>query len=593
MQIAKGHRPLAVQVTEREYRKAGGNIMQKRIISSFLLMIILVSMVCQVNAIESQRDDFQENDSVQYIELDENIERINVVHPTKNRAIIILPGTIGSKLLTSSGSQIWPPNGIIIDDVLRLKSQLKCNTSGFSENVIRTWAPSNTEYGADDTYKTLVQSLNNRFGSEYDILFFSYDWRLDVKGIAGSLKTALQYYPEVILVCHSMGGIVGSAYVQLLIDTNTPRPVVSKMITIGTPYTGSAKAVHVMETGELIANKSNDGYLLTGTLKELAPNFTSVYQLLPTKDYSINYLSVGNVSKSHSQARNYLKTLAWATNGGAEKPLWNNVDTLYAMLCRSGTHIANNSSLLETYKLYGTGKDTISKVNYNSNKAYGVPTYNNAGDGTVLSSSATNGSTTKTYKFNGIEHTALVKNGNVINTVIGIINGTKTASYEEDAERVKEKMNERGWIIGTDNRRINVILDKASISEIEYNGTPVFETDDAELYTTINSETKNVGHSWSLGENRRMFVFYDGNYTLNINSEEEGTVSFEYLDSGYYQKKEDYNVSGEVEFKLTSFENQTIEVDKVDTESSFYTEKLDVFPEKIWSKDELDLLNLD
>ena len=240
-----------------------------------------------------------ENVSVRFIEADEN-GTYAAVRPNKSKAIVILPGTIGSKLFNSNGSQVWDP-GLI--DAVTLKSVLPCNTSGFSENVIRVLAPSATEYGAQDTYKTLVQSLNNNFSDEYDVLFFSYDWRLDVKGTAGQVKDALQYYTEVVLVCHSMGGIVGSAYVRQLLDAQAARPRVTKMITMGTPYTGAAKAIHVMETGELIANSSGDGYLLTGTLKELAPNYTSLYQLLPTEDYSTRYLYVGSTSKTHTQAR--------------------------------------------------------------------------------------------------------------------------------------------------------------------------------------------------------------------------------------------------------------------------------------------------
>lgn len=477
-----------------------------------------------------------------------------------------------------------------------MKGRLACNTSGVSEKTIRVYAPSPTQYGSEDTYKSLVQSLNNKYKSNYDVWFFSYDWRLDVKAAAGSLKTALQEYSEVILVCHSMGGIVASAYVQMLVDKDISTPAVTKMITIGTPYTGSAKAIHVMETGELIEKKSGDGYELTRTLKALAPNYTSVYQLLPTKDYSTSYLYVGGISKSHTQARSYLKGLSWASSGGVEKPLWVHVDMLYNMLCHNGTHIANNGSLLTTYKLYGTGKDTISRVNYNSSGTYGTPTYNNQGDGTVLSASATNNSSTRTYKFNGVNHTDLVKNASVINTVIQIIDGVTT--YEANSENSFEETNARGWLTNADGRRINVVLDNVDEYSISFDGLTVFEDNNAELYVTDECGPLNVGHCWSLGDERRMLILYDGNYTINVSTESAATVDIEYLDRGYYLNKECYAIDGATSFELSDFNAPEISAYMPDnqvnaTYSSRSENVINLYPERVWTEEEIALLNVD
>ena len=58
-------------------------------------------------------------------------------------------------------------------------------------------------------------------------------------------------YEEVILVCHSMGGIVGALYMaKCKLDNKDSR--VDKFITLGTPYLGSPKALYTLETGNFL-----------------------------------------------------------------------------------------------------------------------------------------------------------------------------------------------------------------------------------------------------------------------------------------------------------------------------------------------------
>lgn len=569
-------------------------MLKKRFTTLFLALVMVLSLSGQAIASEDAESPNSESIEAQFIDSDGIA--VSAIVPTKSKAIVIVPGTLGSKLLSSTGSQYWPPN-TYVDDIPLMKGRLACNTSGVSEKVIKVYAPSSTEYGSTDTYKTLVQTLNNTYKSSYDVWFFSYDWRLDVKTAAYSLKNALSEYSEVILVCHSMGGIVASAYARMLADQNISTPTITKMITIGTPYTGSAKAVHVMETGELV--EVGNGYQLKGSIKALAPNYTSVYQLLPSKNYSTPYLSVDGISKNHTQAVSYLKGLSWASSGGNAKPLWSDVDMLYNMLWRNGTHIANNTSLLTTYKLYGTGKDTISRANYTSSGAYGVPTYNNQGDGTVLSASATNNSSTRTYKFNGVGHTDLVKNSNVINTVIQIIGGTSTyAANNEDSFDKTEETNARGWLTNADGKRINVVLDNLNEYSISFNGLTVFEDDNAELYAADASGSYNVGHRWSLGDGRNMLILYDGNYQIDVSPESSATIEIEYLDKGYYLHKESYIVDGLATFELSDFSAPEISAYLSANQAIATCDNNDkntttLSPEMVWTKEEITLLNMD
>ena len=113
------------------------------------------------------------------------------------------------------------------------------------------------------------------------VLFFPYDWRKSNATSAASLAIAINNtYDNVILVAHSMGGLVASKYCA---NSSANRGKVDKLITIGTPYTGSPQLVYVAETGDFNPLLSNS------KIKELVVNFPAVYQLIPTVRYQCQY----------------------------------------------------------------------------------------------------------------------------------------------------------------------------------------------------------------------------------------------------------------------------------------------------------------
>lgn len=126
-----------------------------------------------------------------------------VATPRKNKAIVVIPGVLGSQLQNSSGQMVW--------NFIDRSMQLECNTNGTSKNTITPYTKDG--YGAGDIYKKLYERLQNKYQNTYDILFFSYDWRLSNTTSAASLAIAInKNYDEVILVAHSMGGLVASKY---------------------------------------------------------------------------------------------------------------------------------------------------------------------------------------------------------------------------------------------------------------------------------------------------------------------------------------------------------------------------------------------
>ncbi|WP_327162623.1 lipase/acyltransferase domain-containing protein [Mycolicibacterium wolinskyi] len=119
-----------------------------------------------------------------------------------------------------------------------------------------------------------------------NLISFPYDWRLSNRYNAIRLKTvvesALQRWREsspnnvdakVIFVCHSMGGLIA----RWFIAREGGAEITRKLITLGTPYRGSVKALAAM---------TNEAPSLLGMLgvdiQRLIRSLPSVHQLLPS-----------------------------------------------------------------------------------------------------------------------------------------------------------------------------------------------------------------------------------------------------------------------------------------------------------------------
>jgi hypothetical protein len=120
--------------------------------------------------------------------------------------------------------------------------------------------------------------------SPTQVVEFAYDWRLSNRVSANLLDrfvtSALSAWQartanphaRVVFVCHSMGGLIVRYYLEVL----GARDIARRVITIGTPYSGSVKSLFVL-TGGLLGRLGKVGEALT----QVARTFPSVYQLLP------------------------------------------------------------------------------------------------------------------------------------------------------------------------------------------------------------------------------------------------------------------------------------------------------------------------
>lgn len=140
-----------------------------------------------------------------------------------------------------------------------------------------------------DGYSTISRMIRNNFevvdimqsGRTTNFLEFPYDWRRDVrwtaKRLAASVDSGLTIWrkysgansAKLILLAHSMGGLIAKYYLEVLGGWQKCRA----LITFGTPFQGSLNALNYLIHGRK---------MFFGDLSDLLRSCTSVYQLLPT-----------------------------------------------------------------------------------------------------------------------------------------------------------------------------------------------------------------------------------------------------------------------------------------------------------------------
>lgn len=463
-----------------------------------------------------------------------------------SKAIVYIPGIVGSRLLNSNGTTVW---GTV--SALPKVNQLKCSETGSSVNAIT--ADSSDENGAFNSSKFIFNALKTTYKNSYDVLFFSYDWRLSCGTAAKKLQSALSNYSSVIIVAHSMGGLVASKFIAMSAEN---RNKVKKFISIGTPYLGAVKGLWVMETGRLI-----DVPVDIDIFKALACNFPSIYELLPNSRYPYAYIKNGSTTLSGFKNHwTFMKQRPWAKSShGSTKTMFGTAHNFHNSLMVNSAHIAN-TALVDTYKIYGVGQDTISRIDYDANgKVKKVEAM--TGDGTVVVKSAINGqreTAQKTYLF-PYSHLQLVKEKSVVDKIKSIINGTVKASAQS-TKKDAIAFNEKGWLIGENNKRVNIIINNTdTVSVFTKDGQKIYERNNL-LYCSTQSGEHHVGYIWKIAGEFCQYSLFDGEYAVIPNKDTTATANYriEYIDNGYCKKSTLYQNIIDSTISIASFKSKVL-----------------------------------
>jgi pimeloyl-ACP methyl ester carboxylesterase len=226
---------------------------------------------------------------------------------TSRDVIVVLPGIMGSTLIDEHGDEVW---GLQAGTLLRSLFTL-------ARGVRRLRLPEGIgdQHPGDGVrpgvlmpdlhlipgvwtvsvgYERLLDHLRSTYNLiEYDpalpdrpanLVPFAYDWRLSNRYNARRLKQVVQPVLErwrtyagqpdarLILVCHSMGGLVARWY----LDREGGAAYTNALITIGTPHRGAASAVDRLVNGV----RAGLGPLALD-LSALARSLPSLHELLP------------------------------------------------------------------------------------------------------------------------------------------------------------------------------------------------------------------------------------------------------------------------------------------------------------------------
>ncbi|WP_306900533.1 lipase/acyltransferase domain-containing protein [Arthrobacter sp. B1I2] len=252
--------------------------------------------------------------------------------------------------------------------------------------------------GYEYLLKSLARSLNLTAGNAFDdapanLIAFPYDWRLSCRYNARQLKAVvdrkLQLWrihsgepgAKVILIAHSMGGLVARYYLEVTGDAEDRGDgqwrKCRALFSFGTPYRGSIDAV---------------GYVANG-YKKLFHDFTemlrscpSVYELMPV------YRAINH---NGTWKRPYDIDIPNATPGylNAAKVFHDEIKAATAMHARDPDYAKD---AYKTFPLVGVGQTTLQSANFSGSSlstSWTVPeSIDNllaGGDGTVPRVSAT------------------------------------------------------------------------------------------------------------------------------------------------------------------------------------------------------------
>ncbi|MEF3355819.1 alpha/beta hydrolase [Paenibacillus sp. GYB006] len=191
--------------------------------------------------------------------------------------LLFVAGIKGTELLYEDDN-VWFPKNKRDMETLDYKNKLKPG------NLLRS--VSAFSYLHVNIYKGI---LDNFQPPMFD--FYAYDWRQDiqtqVQGLVEKIIAMASTGDEVVLVAHSMGGMLSKlAILKLQEGGNLIK--LKKLITLGTPWHGAPDAYKALAYGEPgIFPKLQQilSFLDDKATRRMARQFPSVYQLMPSKHY--------------------------------------------------------------------------------------------------------------------------------------------------------------------------------------------------------------------------------------------------------------------------------------------------------------------
>jgi hypothetical protein len=386
-----------------------------------------------------------------------------------------------------------------------------------------------------------------------------------------------------------MGGLVASSYIR---RSTANRKKVKELITMGTPFLGSAKIIKVFETGDVFNNLKD--FVMAEHVKDIIPNYSSAYQLIPTIRYPNTILKYNNASYNYTQSMSFLGQRVWAHNTSIIKPMLSGAATFHSGLMNYGVHA---SDTVPHYYISGKGLDTPKTVMYVPNE-FGTIVIGymdvESGDGTVVVNSSENGnaSLSYSYKINNAEHGALPGNTTAIQYVKAILNNGFNSFRSGSVPSNTSSANNRDPEFEYD--KITVVLEGADeISLADEFGNTIIEEGEGLYVQDSKGDKKLIGSVWVINyeTSRKQYNFNSGEYSISLSdpgdSESLSDALVIYTESGEYKSYEEYDMTGEDSIQINIAPNKT----EIFTNNDTARRQSMILPSAVWDHDRLQEYN--
>jgi len=364
---------------------------------------------------------------------------------TQRTTLVLIPGIKGSYLFHGS-DRVWGPTdqeaiprpwgSPFRNDMMPFLLSDENGVPLFNLNF------PNNNYGVRDTYQTILRFLRNNANfphNQYNVIFFTYDWRQSNAHNAAMLEQQLAGLDNVVLLAHSMGGLVASSYLQ---RSQANRNRVDMFITFGTPFMGATDAIAAIETGGHMGKVTQ---VAAGSLlMELSRNTTAVYELIPSPRYGSFIHTIDLIGTAHPpsirtnvQGRDILATRTWAIRvNGTVKPMIASSTAFHNSLMIGGNHVANT---VNSHYFFSDAHRTRDIAVYNAwdpGREYSLSHFlMTDGDETVTARSARNGraaNTFNTFRVPTGDHTTILNDPDTLARMRDLIRGARTTTHASE-----------------------------------------------------------------------------------------------------------------------------------------------------------------
>ncbi len=382
-------------------------------------------------------------------------ERLPHGKPPTGCPIIFIPGFLGSRIMCSTG-ETWTniPNVDFADMALERDGVTNTGAPGScsatagpipgQEGVVSTAAHSDI-YGAALAFLNRIEARAGYAEPEKGAYAFPYDWRKSPLITLGALDKTVDDVlaktgaARVVLMAHSMGGLVTQAYIANASYANK----VVRAITLGTPYWGAPKSHTALATSHSNEPAPElfglDLFLSPRDLQIAARNMQGLYWLYPSAHYGAWLQVQGTGYPGNWVGGSQIDP--WVASLGGTRTLVDSAQSGHAQLDGFKTNGVDYRVVV------GNGVPTITAMRFSFDEFTQnqlVQVWFGSGDGTVPARSATQGAYESKTPLGedvpinyvcGVDHVSLPGNAAVQSRIEGFllkgeaVNGTDECTY--------------------------------------------------------------------------------------------------------------------------------------------------------------------